>query len=229
MFSLPLFLLYSSPLQRNSKIAIFILPTIFLYLTFVTLSILPWYTGMILALAEFFGMHHIVTRVLLNNSSYTDNVAQSPYFAGIITGSMLWVGYCWITRLVHQTSSHAIAHLVFALSFGLCAYNFFRSITLDPGSCPKPQSDEELKSIIETLAGEGRLNGQTFCINCMARRPLRSKHCRVCDRCVARSDQYVYLYVYSGLHAILCLTDRSHCPWVWNCGTYYCLCANISH
>ncbi|TFK48187.1 zf-DHHC-domain-containing protein [Heliocybe sulcata] len=110
---------------------------------------------------------------------------------------MVWVGYCWITRLVHQTSSHAIAHLIFALSFGLCAYNFFRSITLDPGSCPKPQSDEELKSIIENLASEGRLNGQTFCINCMSRRPLRSKHCRVCDRCVARSDH--------------------HCPWVWNC------------
>lgn len=44
--------------------------------------------------------------------------------------------------------------------------------------------------IIEDLASEGRLNGQTFCIQCMARKPLRSKHCRICDRCIARSDQY---------------------------------------
>ncbi|KII90100.1 hypothetical protein PLICRDRAFT_579390 [Plicaturopsis crispa FD-325 SS-3] len=164
---------------------------------FMTLSILPWYTGIILAMAEFFGMHHIVTRVLLDKATYTDSVNQSPYFAGIILGSMVWVAYCWATRLVNQTQSHAFTHLSFALSFGLCVYNFFRAITLDPGTCPKPASDAELKTIIEDLATEGRLNGQTFCIQCMARKPLRSKHCRVCDRCIGRCDH--------------------HCPWVWNC------------
>jgi palmitoyltransferase ZDHHC13/17 len=45
--------------QRNTKIAIFIMPTIFFYLMFMTLTILPWYTGIFLALAEFFGMHHV--------------------------------------------------------------------------------------------------------------------------------------------------------------------------
>ncbi|OCH90139.1 zf-DHHC-domain-containing protein [Obba rivulosa] len=110
---------------------------------------------------------------------------------------MIWVAYAWATRLVHQTQSHAFTHLTFAIMFGLCAYNFFRAISLDAGTCPKPASDAELKSIIEELASEGRLNGQTFCIQCMARKPLRSKHCRTCDRCIARHDH--------------------HCPWVWNC------------
>ncbi|KAI0331413.1 zf-DHHC-domain-containing protein [Cubamyces sp. BRFM 1775] len=163
--------------SRNTKIAIISLPTVFLFLMFMTLKILPWYTGIILAMALFFGMHHIVTRVLLDKSNYTDSVTQSPYFA--------------------ETEFHPFIHLTLAITIGLCAYNFFRAITLDPGTCPKPSSDAELKSIIEELASQGRLNGQTFCIQCMARKPLRSKHCRICDRCVARHDH--------------------HCPWVWNC------------
>jgi hypothetical protein len=49
--------------ERNTKAAILVLPTIFLYLVFMTLAVLPWYTGVILAMAEFFAMHHVRTRV----------------------------------------------------------------------------------------------------------------------------------------------------------------------
>ncbi|KAL1741536.1 palmitoyltransferase AKR1 [Schizophyllum fasciatum] len=155
--------------DRNTKIAIFVLPTIFFYLIFMTLTLLPWYTGIILAFAEFFGMHHIVTRVLLNDVNYTEGVQNTPYFSGIILASLVWVFYAWITRLLPDTPHHPLAHLGFALSFMLCSYNFFRSITLDPGTCPRPASDAELKTVIEDLASEGRLNGQTFCIQCMVR------------------------------------------------------------
>ncbi|KAM6493166.1 hypothetical protein JOM56_011300 [Amanita muscaria] len=40
---------------------------------------------------------------------------------------------------------------------------------LDPGTCPKPTSDAELKSIIEELASEGCLNGQTSAFNAWVR------------------------------------------------------------
>ena len=45
--------------QRNTRIIIFSMPTLFLFLMFTTLTILPWYTGIILAMALFFGMHHV--------------------------------------------------------------------------------------------------------------------------------------------------------------------------
>ncbi|TBU31033.1 hypothetical protein BD311DRAFT_164470 [Dichomitus squalens] len=51
--------------DRNTKIIIFTMPTLFLFLMFTTLTILPWYTGIILAMALFFGMHHRYTEPLL--------------------------------------------------------------------------------------------------------------------------------------------------------------------
>lgn len=49
----------------------------------------------------------VVTRVLLNHKSYTDSVTHSPYFVGIITGSFVWVGFCWFTRLVQSEHPHS--------------------------------------------------------------------------------------------------------------------------
>ncbi|KAG8852327.1 palmitoyltransferase akr1 [Serendipita sp. 405] len=183
--------------ERNTRLAILILPTLCLGAIFKTFEILPWWTALPLAAAEFLGMHHVISRVLLAGRLNDGGVTNSPYCAGIIIGTMVWLGWCWFTRIVYNTPGYVTANLAFVVLFILCAYNFFRAITLDPGICPVPASEEEKKLVIENLTSEGRLNGQTFCVSCMAQRPLRSKHCRHCDKCVGKHDH--------------------HCPWVWNC------------
>ncbi|KAJ7790861.1 ankyrin repeat-containing domain protein [Mycena olivaceomarginata] len=47
--------------ERNTRLAIFALPTLVFGVVFMTLAGLPWYTGVLLAVAEFFRIHHPTT------------------------------------------------------------------------------------------------------------------------------------------------------------------------
>ncbi|CAG8524922.1 4836_t:CDS:10 [Scutellospora calospora] len=74
----------------------------------------------------------------------------------------------------------------------------FWAALIDPGFIQTlPLHHEKQKQLIVDLANKGMLDSRHLCITCLIKKPLRSKHCKICNRCVARFDH--------------------HCPWIHNC------------
>jgi palmitoyltransferase len=89
--------------------------------------------------------------------------------------------------------THWLLNLAFAAFLGLTAYFYIACMIYDPGFVPKLNGIAEQKVVIDELIELWKFDEANFCVTCMIRTPLRSKHCRRCNRCVAKHDQYVAL------------------------------------
>ncbi|RKP06523.1 ankyrin repeat-containing domain protein, partial [Thamnocephalis sphaerospora] len=178
----------------------YFLPFPMLFFILQTLAVFPWYIGVALALLEFLGFHLSVIRWLLpiqQSASKHDAMMKAPYFSAIFQASAFWVGATWITRILWHTSDALFANLIFGCSFVIALWSFFQAVLRDPGFVPQLHTRNERRRLVQELAKEHMLDARNFCVTCVIRKPARSKHCRLCDRCVARFDH--------------------HCPWIYNC------------
>ncbi|XP_003387518.1 PREDICTED: palmitoyltransferase ZDHHC17-like [Amphimedon queenslandica] len=118
-----------------------------------------------------------------------------PMALGLVWGTKFWL---YVTVFSYFIPYGVVDRWFVLLILSVVMfYVFFKTWRSDPGYLPMMNNKEEEFRTIFSLCEEGKFNPSTFCTSCLVRRPIRSKHCPACRRCVARFDH--------------------HCPWVDNC------------
>ncbi|KAL1858979.1 palmitoyltransferase akr1 [Diaporthe australafricana] len=164
----------------------------------------PVFAGVPIALAVGFVLLEVAKRVLTFAPPNMRDFQRTPWMAGIFSASLFLVALRWFLTVLPATTfradgehRHLFMNLCFGGFMGLCAWFYYCCMVFDPGFVPKMNGIAEQKAVIDELISLWKYDEANFCVQCMIRTPLRSKHCRRCQRCVARHDH--------------------HCPWVYNC------------
>ncbi|KAI1086213.1 ankyrin [Rostrohypoxylon terebratum] len=177
---------------------LFLLPTALLFMELMIMGHLPIFLSVPVALLVGFGFQWITNQVLEYAPPDMRHLHRTPWLAGIFAASLFLLGTRWVLTVFPATfSNHPLLNFFHITTYSLTAYFYAACMVFDPGYVPKLNGIAEQKAAIDELLSLWKFDESNFCVTCMIRAPLRSKHCRRCQRCIAKHDH--------------------HCPWVNNC------------
>jgi palmitoyltransferase len=195
---------------------LFFAPFLMVWLALVSLAYLPVYLGLPLAVASGWGVMQLAQRVMeyapsdlrrfhKTVGSSLDLVMEAtpltlssfscqPWMSGIFAGCVTLVGLDWLFVVLPATYRSTtqpvlLLNLVFGGLYSMVVFYYVTTMRADPGFVPRLNGIAEQKAVIDELLSLWKFDENNFCVTCMIRMPLRSKHCKRCQRCVARHDQ----------------------------------------
>lgn len=176
----------------------FFWPFLILWSMLMVSSHMVVFAGIPIALIAGYFLQYVAQLTMPYAPSDMRHIHRTPWLSGIFSATLFFVGLNWLTTILPSTySAYPITNLGFAVSYSLCGYFYFCTMFYEPGYVPKLKGLKEQKDVIDDLLSLWKFDEQNFCVPCMVRMPLRSKHCKRCNRCIAKHDH--------------------HCPWVYNC------------
>ncbi|KAK4123121.1 ankyrin [Parathielavia appendiculata] len=179
----------------------FLWPFVLVWATITLFARMPVYAGIPFGLLAAYTAQWVGKQLLTYAPPDMRQFEKTPWMAGIFAASLSLVGLNWLFTVFPGTAfgddGTWLWNFLFAVFFALTAFFYTRCMVDDPGFVPKLNGIAEQKAVIDGLISLWKYDEAHFCVTCMIRTPLRSKHCRRCQRCVAKHDH--------------------HCPWVYNC------------
>ncbi|KAM3073657.1 palmitoyltransferase akr1 [Clarireedia jacksonii] len=176
----------------------FLWPFLIIWVMITISSYMVVFAGVPIALFAGYSLQWLAQQVLEYAPSDMRHLHKTPWLAGIFAGTLFWAGLRWLTHILPGTyTTYPISNLLFLACYTLCGYFYVCAMIYEPGYVPKLGGLTQQKAVIDELLSLWKFDDQNFCTTCMVRQPLRSKHCRRCNRCVAKHDH--------------------HCPWINNC------------
>eukprot|EP00435_Cladocopium_sp_Y103_P004092 s934_g1.t1 len=143
---------------------------------------------------------------------YTSNpLVQLFYLLVVVGGYATFVAYSH-PHLPNRFIGNVHKYIGFII-FSLCLAVWWRACTTDPGTI----TDQNVDKICDVWKWDEQIFHMAQCRSCDLIKPARSKHCSLCQRCVARFDHHCiwinncvgvgnhrYFLGFLGMHLVIC-------------------------